>query len=56
MRFLCVYCRPLPESFPAALRQETFRSLHFHTFPGYPVGSYDFTWIWEELGLDDERR
>jgi hypothetical protein len=23
---------------------------------GYPVGSYDFTWIWKELGLDDERR
>ena len=21
-----------------------------------PVGSYDFTWIWKELGLDDERR
>jgi hypothetical protein len=21
-----------------------------------PVGSYDFTWIWEELGLGDERR
>ena len=24
MRVLCVYCRPLPESFLAALRQETF--------------------------------
>ena len=21
-----------------------------------PVGSYDFTWIWKELGLGDERR
>jgi hypothetical protein len=21
-----------------------------------PVGSYDFAWIWEELGLGDERR
>ena len=24
MRVLCVYCGPLPESFLAALRQETF--------------------------------
>jgi hypothetical protein len=21
-----------------------------------PLGSYDFTWIWKELGLGDERR
>ena len=21
-----------------------------------PVGSYDFAWIWKELGLGDERR
>jgi hypothetical protein len=21
-----------------------------------PVGNYDFTWIWKELGLGDERR
>ena len=21
-----------------------------------PVGSYDFTWMWKELGLGDERR
>jgi hypothetical protein len=21
-----------------------------------PVGNYDFTWIWEELGLGDDRR
>jgi hypothetical protein len=21
-----------------------------------PVGSYDFTWIWKELGFRDERR
>jgi hypothetical protein len=24
--------------------------------PSDPMGSYDFTWIWQELGLGDERR
>jgi hypothetical protein len=24
--------------------------------PEDPMGAYDFTWLWGELGVDDERR
>ena len=54
--FTAARCRRVS---PPPLRQETFfaESLRFWpSLPANPVGSYDFTWIWKELGLDDERR
>jgi hypothetical protein len=49
---------PAAGEFPRRPPTGNFRgSLRFWPLaPGYPVGSYDFTWIWKELGLDDERR
>ena len=46
---------PAAGEFPRRPPTGNFRgSLRFWPLaPGYPVGSYDFTWIWKELGLDE---